>query len=135
VVRSKDGFLRIIGKSTSEAKHKTEDGWTVRVYRFLAYMKHAGIETDEALPQWITDSVTRQRLFWNKLSYLCRESRRACSDAPVEVIQNFIAETIRPSIDAFNNSLDGSKGKLAYPKVLKTEEPKIAGLWSFIGEL
>jgi hypothetical protein len=135
VVRSKDGSLRIIGKSTSEPKHKAEDGWTIRVYRFRAYMKHAGIESDEALPQWITDSITRQRLFWNKLSYICREARRACSDVPLEVIQQFIAETIRPSIDAFNNSLGHSKGKLAYPKVLKTEEPNIEGLWSFVGEL
>jgi Putative transposase DNA-binding domain len=135
VVRSKDGWLRIIGKSMSEPKHKAEDGWTIRVYRFRAYMKHAGIEADEALPQWLTDSITRQRLFWNKLSYLCREARRACSDVPVEVIQNFIAETVRPSIDAFNYSLGRSKGKLTYPKVLKTDEPKIEGLWSFIGEL
>ena len=35
----------------------------------------------------------------------------------------------------FNNLLGRSKGKLAYPKVLKTEEPRIEGLWSFIGEL
>jgi transposase len=135
IVRSKDGYLRINGKATSEPKHKVEDGWTVRVYRFRAYMKHPGIESDEALPQWIADSITRQRLFWNKLSYLCREARRASSGVPVEAIQNFIDESIRPSIDAFNNSLGRSRGKLAYPKVLKTEEPKIQGLWSFIVEL
>ena len=136
VIRSKDGFLRIIGKLKAEPKHKAENGWTFRVYQFRAYIKHAGIESDEALPQWITDSVTRQRLFWNKLSYLCREARRACSaDVPVEVIRNFIAETVRPSIDAFNNSMGPSREKLKYPKVLRTEDPGIAGLWSFIREL
>lgn len=135
VIRNRDGFLRIIGKSMAEPKHKAEDGWAIRVYRFRAYMKHAGIESDETFPQWITDSVTRQRLFWNKLSYLCREARRACSDVPVEVIRNFIAETLRPSIDAFNNSLGRSSEKLKYPKVLRTEDPGIEGLWSFIGEL
>ena len=60
-----------------------------------------GIESDEALPQWIIDSITRQRLFWNKLAYLCREARRACSAVPMEVIQNFITESVRPSIDDF----------------------------------
>lgn len=135
VVRSKDGSLRIAGKLKSDPKHKAEDGWTIRAYRFRAYMKHAGIESDETIPHWITDSVSRQRLFWNKLSYLCRQARRACSDVSVEMIETFIVETIRPSIDAFNNSLGRSKEKLKYPKVLKSAAPSIEGLWSFVGEL
>jgi hypothetical protein len=135
LVRSKDGFLRIVGKLTNEPKHRAEDGWTIRMYRFRAYMKHAGIESDEVLPQWIFDSIMRQRLFWNKMSYLCREARRACSEVPAEVMKHFIAETVRPAIDSFNNSLGRSMGKLAYPKILRTEEPRIEGLWRFIGEL
>ena len=135
VVRSKDGFLRIVGKPTSEPRRKAEDGWTFRVYRFRAYMNHVGIASDEVLPQWITDSITRQRLFWNKLSYLCREARRACSDVPVEEIRNFITESVSPSIDAFNKSMGRSREKLPYPRVLKSEEPNIGGLWRFIGEL
>ncbi len=129
------GSYRAPGLSRTPRKFRPEDGWQVEIYKYRAYFNHPGINTDAAIPSWLKASIERQRAFWNRLAYLCREARRKCSPAPAKEIKEFVRDTILPCIDIMNESLGLSKQKMKHPDKLKVEEPGIDGLWRFVGEL
>jgi len=127
--------LRIAGKSKTEARFSAEDGWGIEIYKYRSYFKHEGAQTDGEIPAWLKGSIDRQKKFWNRLAWLCRDARRKCSPVPSEEIAEFVKTTILPEIDAFNNSLGKSKEKLRHPAQLKVETPALDGLWKFAGQL
>ncbi len=129
------GCYRVPGLSRTPKKFRAEDGWRVEIYKFRAYFDHPGVRTDPEIPDWLKASIQRQRAFWNRLAYLCREARRKCSPAPVEQIKGFVQGTILPSIDAMNNSIGRPKDRMKHPEKLKIEEPGIDGLWHFVRDL
>ena len=129
------GILRISGMAKTPRKFSVEDGWSNAVYKYRAYFTHTGLNTTVEIPEWLKASITRQRNFWNRLAWLCREARRKCSPAPSEEISKFVNETILPAIDALNDSLGRSKEKMKHPAKLKTGEPGVDRLWKFAGEL
>jgi len=129
------GIMRIAGMSKTPRKFSAADGWSLITYRYRAYFSHPGVSTDAELPEWLKASIVRQKAFWNRLAYLCREARRSCSpDSTTEVIA-FVRETILPEIDAYNEALGRSKEKIKHPAKLKTEMPGVDGLWNFVGIL
>jgi hypothetical protein len=95
------------------------------------------MKTDAEIPEWLKQSIDRQRIFWNRLAWLCREARRKCSPVPSEEIAAFTQETILPAIDSFNYSLGraGAKQRMKHPARLKGDMPGLDGLWGFVGEL
>lgn len=129
------GRFRAAGQSKTPRLFPAEDGWCYEIYRYRAYFAHTGLKTDEVLPPWIGASIDRQRKFWNRLAYLCREARRNCSPVPEEDVKTFIWKTILPAIDTLNKSLGTSKQKMKHPNKLKGAEPNIDGLWQFVGKL
>ena len=129
------GLLRIAGMAKTPQLFSAEDGWSNAVYKYRAYFTHPGMNTDTEIPEWLKDSIARQKALWNKLAWLCREARRQCSPGTSEAIGDFVINTIFPEIDAFNDSLGVSKEKMKHPAKLKIEEPGVDGLWKFVGEL
>lgn len=128
-------ILRIPGKAKTESRFSAEDGWGQAVYKFRAYFTHPGIETDGDVPKWLQESIARQRIFWNRLAWLCREARRKCSPVSAEEIAKFVQEKILPDIDAFNDAVGDFKQKIKHPTKLKAESPGLDGLWKFAGSL
>jgi rRNA maturation protein Nop10 len=130
-------ILRIPGMAKSPAKFSPSDGWTIEVYKYRCYFSHTGLKTDGEIPEWLKASIARQRNYWNRLSYLCREARRKCSPVPVQEIVCFVHATILPAINVFNDSLarEGSKEKIKHPAKFKVEEPGLDALWRFAGML
>ena len=126
-----DGVFKIAGRAKTPAKFTAADGWGIKVYKMRAYLSHTGVKTDGAIPQWIKDSVERQRKYWNSLSWHCRDARRKCTSDTGGDARVFIDENIFPAIDVFNNSLGRPKNKIRYPKSLKKEEAQIQDLVSF----
>jgi hypothetical protein len=129
------GLFRIPGQSKTPARNKPEDGWTVEVFKFRAYFTHPGVNLSGEIPEWLEVSIKRQRNYWNQLSWLCREARRACSPVPTAEIIGFVQKTILPKLDEFNNWLVRSNQKIKHPNNLKVAEPGIDALWSFAGQL
>jgi transposase len=129
------GILRIAGRSTSERRFSTADGWGISNYKYRAYFTHPGIDTNGEIPSWLKDSIARQKGLWNRLAWLCRDARRRCSSVPTEEVSAFVQETILPAIDNFNDLLGRSKQKMKHPAKLKTDAPGIDGLWRFVDEL
>ena len=115
--QAKDSHIfRAPGQSKSPAKFSPEDGWTIDVRKIRAYFTHTGLETDEVPPQWLQDSVARQKTCWNRLAWLCRDARRKATPVDPEAIRAFVNETILPEIDTLNNSLGRSNEKLKHPR-------------------
>lgn len=129
------GLLRVAGMAKTPQLFSAEDGWSNAVYKYRAYFTHRGLNTDQEIPEWLKESIKRQKDLWNRLAWLCREARRKCSPVATEEIVHFVDNTILPEIDAFNNSLGVSKEKMKHPAKLKIEEPGVDGLWKFAGEL
>ncbi|MHB1795965.1 MAG: hypothetical protein ACYCPO_13460, partial [Acidobacteriaceae bacterium] len=126
-----EGIFRIAGRAKTQAKFTATDGWSIKVYKMRAYLSHTGVKTDGAIPQWIKDSVERQRKYWNSLAWLCRDARRKCTSDAGGDARVFIDENVFPAIDVFNNSLGRSKNKIRYPKSLKEEDAQVQDLFSF----
>jgi hypothetical protein len=129
------GVLHIGGTAQSPRLFPAEEGWGNAVYKYRAYFGHPGLNLDEQIPEWLQNSIKRQKEYWNHLAWLCREARRKCSPTATEEVIKFVQETILPEIDAFNDSLGVSKQKMKHPAKLKIEEPGVDGLWKFAGEL
>jgi hypothetical protein len=129
------GILRISGTAKTARKFTAEDGWGNAIYKYRVYITHPGLKTDGEIPAWLKESTERQKAFWNRLAWLCRDARRRCSAVPTEEIIAFVQTTILPEIDAFNDALGRSKEKLKHPTKLKVEMPGLDGLWNFVGEL
>lgn len=129
------GILRIGGMAKTPRQFPAEDGWSNAIYKYRAYFTHPGLKTDGEIPTWLQGSIDRQKSYWNRLAWLCRDARRKCSPVPTEAIVAFVNETILPEIDAFNTALGRSKQKMKHPAKLKTQEPGLDGLWHFVGEL
>jgi hypothetical protein len=129
------GLLRIGGMAQSPRKFSPEDGWSNAIYKYRAYFTHPGLETDKELPAWLKASIERQKTYWNRLAWLCRDARRKCSPVLSKEIAAFVSTTILPAIDTLNDSLGRSKDKMKHPAKLKVEDPGIDGLWKFVGEL
>jgi hypothetical protein len=81
------GYYRVPGQSKTPRRFRAEDGWQLAVYKFRAYFDHPGLNTDAAIPEWLKASIERQRAYWNRLAYLCRDARRKCSPAPAPEIK------------------------------------------------
>jgi hypothetical protein len=128
-------ILRIVGMSKTQRKFSAEDGWGYAIYKYRAYFSHPGLKTNAELPEWLKVSITRQKAFWNRMAWLCREARLKCSPVPTKEIIDFVQSTILPEIDAFNKALGRSSGKMKHPAKLKIEMPGLDGLWNFAGEL
>lgn len=129
------GVLHIAGMSKTPRRFPAEEGWSNAVYKYRAYFTHIGTNTDREMPQWLKDSIARQKALWNRLAWLCREARRKCSPVQTAEVIDFVQKTILPAIDAYNDALGVSKEKIRHPAKLKVEEPGIDGLWHFVGEL
>ncbi|HEV2135930.1 MAG TPA: zinc ribbon domain-containing protein [Terracidiphilus sp.] len=129
------GVLRIAGMAKSASKFTADNGWQYSTCKFRAYIAPPGKNPIGDFPEWIKASASRQRSFWNRLAYLCREARRKCSPLATEEIISFVRETILPAIDNFNAELGRSKENMRHPASLKVELPGVDGLWSFVGEL
>ncbi len=136
---------RAIGKSRQRSRDQ-KDGWVYRVIRFRAYMSHPGIETDKLHPPrvfgdtrpipesyWLSDTVHRNRLFWNRLVARCEYARGLCETAPIEEVRAFVNEVVLPAIDAMNLTFDRSQSrfKMKYPRHLKIDRPSTDSLWRF----
>ncbi len=126
-------LFRIAGMSQTPRRFPTEEGWSNEIYKYRAYFFQT--ESEGGLPSWLTASIKRQKAFWNRLAWLCREARRQCSSVPSEEVAAFVNETILPAIDAFNDALGRSKEKMKHPAKLKIEMPGFDGIWKFVGEL
>lgn len=75
------GVLRMAGLSRTPANFAAADGWRIEVAKYRAYFTHPGLTTDGKPPEWLQKSIARQRAFWNRLAWLCREARRKRSSA------------------------------------------------------
>lgn len=133
--RDDPGVFFAKGLSKTPSVYSKDDGWGVKMFPFRAYFTHPGVVTDGGLPDWIKASVKRQNEYWNSLAWHCREARRACSNVSEETLKAFIAESILPAIDAFNNLLGRSKEKIKHPRKLKVDHPTMSGIYSLMGSL
>lgn len=123
------------GMSRTPRRFSPEDGWGISIYRFRAYFTHVGVESDPELPGWIAATINRQRGFWNRLAYLCREARRECSDVAPEEIAAFVTTRVAPAIDGFNRlPLDPSSEEKHSPK-LRLPEPDMGAIRGLIAAL
>ncbi len=128
-------LFRAPGMSTTPSQFKSEDGWTYEVLKFRCYFTHPGLSTTGSIPQWLKESIDRQKKWWNQMTWLCREARRKCSSVSPEEITTFVQATILPAIDEMNNSLGRSRSKMKHPVKLKVDMPQFDAVWSFVGEL
>jgi hypothetical protein len=128
-------LLRIGGMSKTPRRFPAEEGWINVIYKYRAYFSHQGATTNEKLPEWLMGSVARQKSYWNRLAWLCRDARRRCSPVATEDVKKFVEETVLHKIDVFNETLGVSKQKIRHPAILKVEEPAVEGLWSFVRDL
>jgi hypothetical protein len=133
-VRDAD-IYRIAGISKTPGCFTIDDGWQIEVFKFRAYFTHPGLVTTGSPPEWLRKSIKRQRDFWNRLAWVCREARRKCFPVSSDEIKEFVNETILPEIDALNNTLGRSNQKIKHPEKLKVDMPGADGLWKFVGEL
>lgn len=137
--------LRVTGKSSQRARDKA-DGWSYQVLQFRAYLQHTGVETDilhplthfngrpsDAPSYWLTDSIHRSRLFWNRMVRRCEYARLSCESAPLEDINRFISDKILPAIDTHNRRFGRgeAKMKMKHPTYLKVAVPTVDGLRRF----
>jgi hypothetical protein len=131
------GILRVAGAAKSPKNFSSEDGWGVLVYKLKAYITHPGVETDGCIPEWLCQSILRQRQFWNKMVEHCDAARAKCCPIPEGAVLNLVQNTILPEIDALNLSLGRvrSKDKMKHPAKLKKDNPAIQNVWSFLGLL
>lgn len=134
VVERAPGVLRIPGLSRNPASRTAEDGWGYTCRKYRAYLTHAGVPGSSSLPQWLIESVSRQRQLWNRIAVLCRAALRQCSDVTPGEVRAFVSNTILPAIDAFN-AAQGRGPKMRYPKELKVEEPSLTAVRRFIRTL
>ncbi len=140
---------RVSGKRSQKSR-KQEDGWTYRVLKFRAYITHPGIETDTLQPfrpfgdrspvpdsYWLTDSIHRCRLFWNRLVRRCEYARGQCETAPYEEIKRFVSDVVLAAIDAMNMAFRRDQGrlKMKHPRHLKADTPSIDSLRRFAYQL
>src|ERR1039457_1902101 len=137
ILEGKDGQLFAPGISKTPSNNSKEDGWRTRVLKFRAYFTHPGVETEHGttahhieFPQWLQDSINRQRRFRNRLVKLCLDARNACCPVDYEDFARFVKETVLPTVDDFNNSLGRSKDKISAKK-LRVETPSIFLLTRF----
>ena len=130
-------ILRIAGLAKTPSQFSSADGWRIEVSKMRAYFTHPGLATDREIPVWMKEFIERQKKFWNKLAYLCREARRNCTPDASEKIIEFTQEVVLPTIDSFNETMGRprAKEKLKHPRKLKAEMPTIDNLWGFVGEL
>lgn len=128
-------IYRLPGKPKTDPAFPASEGWTNEVYSYRAYFTHTGINTTGSMPDWLHDSIDRQRKLWNHLAWLCREARRKCSTVPSEEIKSFVDKEILPAIDEMNDSLGRSRKKLKHPAKLKVESPQLDAMWKFVGVL
>lgn len=129
-----DSLFKIAGHAKNPPQFKPEDGWSIKVRKFRAYLNHPGVTTDESLPQWISDSVTRQREYWNSLALLCSEARRKCNSDTGNDARRFIDEVVFPAVDAFNQA-QGRGKKIKYSKALQNESASVRDLFGFKSKL
>lgn len=130
VNKAKDCELYYVpGLPKTPPRFSADAGWTIEVFKFRAYLTHPGLNTTGKIPEWLGESVERQRQLWNRLAWLCREARRQCSPVPVAEIKEFVERTILPAIDGFNATIGISREKLKYPALLRTEMPGLDALW------
>jgi len=129
------GIYSAAGFAKSQRKFTAEEGWHIEVFKYRAYFAHPGLRTDGHIPVWLAESIARQKALWNRLAWLCREARRKCSPAPVELICDFVNKSILPRIDDFNRRLGLSKDRIRHPARLKSEEPGVDALWGFVNHL
>lgn len=125
-----DGIFKCAGRAKTPSKFKASDGWSIKVFKMRAYLTHPGVRTDGQIPQWIHDSVLRQRKYWNSLAWHCRDARRKCTSDAGGDSRVFIDGIVFPAIDAFNQEQGRSK-KLSHPKNLKKEDASVQDLFSF----
>jgi hypothetical protein len=130
-------ILRIAGMAKTASKFSSTDGWGIEIYKYRAYFTHTGLNTDTEIPEWLKQSIARQRAYWNRLAWLCRDARCKCSPVPAEEIAAFVRDSILPAIDSFNNSMvrAHTKENMRYPSKLKLEMPSLDAVWGFVGEL
>ncbi len=140
---------RALGKSRQRSRDQ-KDGWGYRVLRFRAYMTHPGIETDKLYPPrqlgdsspipesyWLSDTIHRNRLFWNRLVRRCEYARSLCETAPIGEVKAFTSEVVLPAIDAMNLTFNRSQSglKMKHPRSLKVENPSTDSLRRFAYQL
>ena len=137
ILEGKDGKLFVPGISKTPSNNAKEDGWRTRVLKFRAYFTHPGVETEHGntahhieFPQWLQDSINRQRRFRNRLVKLCLDARDACCPVDYEDFTRFVKETVLPAVDDFNNSLGRSKDKISAKK-LRVDTPSVFLLTRF----
>ncbi len=137
VLEGKGGQLFAPGIPKNPSNKSKEDGWRTRVLKFRAYFTHPGIENEPGttanhieIPQWLQDSINRQRRFRNRLVRLCLDARDACCPVDYEDFTRFVKETVLPAVDSFNNSLGRSKDKISAKK-LRVETPSVFFLMRF----
>lgn len=141
ILKSKNGQLFVPGISKTPSNNARKDGWRTRTLKFRAYFTHPGIETEPAttphnieLPQWLHESINRQRRFRNRLVKLCLDARDACCPVNYDDFTRFVKETVLPAVNDFNNALGRSKDKIS-AKELRVESPSIFVLTRFGGYL
>ena len=137
IIEGKDGQLFAPGISKTPSNNSKEDGWRTRVLKFRAYFTHPGVEVEDGttanhieIPQWLQDSINRQRRFRNRLVKLCIDARNACCPVNYEDFTSFVKERVLPAVDDFNNSLGRSKDKISTKK-LRVETPSVFFLMRF----
>lgn len=137
LIHSKDGHLFSPGINRNPSKNSKEDGWRIRVLKFRAYFTHPGVETEQKmtadhieLPQWLQDSIHRQKRFRNRLVKLCLDARDACCPVNYEDFMHFVSETVLPAIENFNKAVPSSKDKISTKK-LRVESPSVFVLIRF----
>ena len=137
VLEGKGGQLFAPGISKNPSNNSKEDGWRTRVLKFRAYFTHPGVENEPGttanhieIPQWLQDSINRQRRFRNRLVRLCLDAREACCPVDYGDFTCFVKKIVLPAVDDFNNSLGRSRDKISAKK-LRVETPSIFFLMRF----
>jgi hypothetical protein len=141
VQKSTDGAFYSPGRSKTPAKNSKEDGWRTRVFKFRAYFTHRGVETEPEirpdmanLPQWLKDSIERQRRFRDRMVFLCNKARDACRPVNYDEFLEFVHGMVLPELDAFNNSLGRARTKEKISaKRLRRDNPSVFELSRFAG--
>jgi hypothetical protein len=133
------GLLYMPGIPKTPSVRSEKDNWRTRVYKFRAYFTHPGVKTEAGpdahsavLPQWLKDSIERQRRYRNRLVMLCDEARYACRPVDYEAFMGFLRGTVLPAVDEFNEGCDRAnpKSKIKADK-LRRDTPSIFHLTRF----
>jgi hypothetical protein len=140
VRETQEGVLYSPGIARTAAKRPRDQGWVNRNYRFRAYLKHPGVTTDlsdhlsqgcDDLPQWIRQSIERQRRFWNRLVELCSQAREACTPVDGEAVRTFVGDTVRPALRGFNEIRRRTRESIPLPQSLNGVRPSAFALLRF----